>query len=181
MHAFRIESKRVSDGALLASQRALCRIAMDEAGHGWMLNRLRDKLPRSHKLEVARAMRRFLVRLGGCAPAVHFARISALDACTCTIMTAVLRHAPEVARNPCLAHVFIRIRGDEARHVRISRRHAIVLGLSQRQLQEETSNVRASLVDLLEPAGDVFEGIGVAPERLFKRLLRANSNGGQNG
>jgi hypothetical protein len=178
VHVFQREGLRIGQEALQTSQFLLHRIALEERGHQRLLMELREYLPRSGDRAILRAMRRFYARLQSSDPALHFARIAALDGCVCRLMTVFLHRSTMMARLEGVAAVFSGIRQDEGRHVRVSRAHALALGLSPRQLQEEARWVRTSLVGLLEPVAETIEILGASPEQLFRRMLRGGSDDG---
>jgi hypothetical protein len=171
IHAFANEGRRLDGQALQASQRLLMQIAREENGHQQLLFSVLLQLPVSPKLlSLRRAARHFFMSMTSVDPAQHFARIAALDACVSRIMATVLHHPGVLSRQPYILAVCAKIHRDEARHVAVSRRHALDLGLSPTLLQAETIHIQQQLVDLLIPVAESFTTLGMDPERLFKRL-----------
>ncbi len=77
-----------------------------------------------------------------------------------------------VARSEVFLRVVDRIRTDEARHVKICRRHLDEIGIPKAQREEATEKVRLRFVDLMTPVAGAFEDIGLDPDRLFRRIGR---------
>ena len=104
-------------------------------------------------------------------------RIVGLDGGVCITLSSLLHPSGALAKAPRISQIWRRIWLDEARHVRISRRHVVDLGIAQTRLMEEGLQVRASLADLLRPLGDDFENMGVDPDRLFRRVAGSEEDG----
>jgi hypothetical protein len=100
-------------------------------------------------------------------PAVHFARVAALDSAVCIVLSRLVK---PLSRATALIEIFNRIRSDEARHVRFSRRHAYELGADPSLLANTAAQVRSELVDLLYPLGNSFEDLSLDAEQLFRRV-----------
>jgi len=100
-------------------------------------------------------------------PAVHFARVAALDSGLCVLLSTLVK---PLSRATTLIEIFNRIRSDEARHVRFSRRHSYELGADTSLLANSAARVRGELVDLLYPLGESFEDLGIDPDHLFRRV-----------
>jgi hypothetical protein len=156
--------------AVEADQQALHVIAAEERLHERLLHQLAASLPcAQQQAPVRAAARRFYLRQQHRSSAVHFVRIAALDSGACIILSALLRPKAVVAQAPEVQRIFKRIYADEARHVRLSRRHAIgrLDKAIARQIAQDT---RAHLVEVLRSAGDSFEHLGVDADKLFSHL-----------
>jgi hypothetical protein len=100
-------------------------------------------------------------------PAIHFARVAALDSGLCVLLSTLVK---PLSRATTLIEIFNRIRSDEARHVRFSRRHSYELGANTALLANSAARVRGELVDLLYPLGKSFEDLGIDADYLFRRV-----------
>jgi hypothetical protein len=152
--------------------RALAAIARDEEQHDAVISRLRQIVPR-HPDEAAllRRARRFHITLGAGGTALHLARIAALDAAVCTVLSRLLRPAAPLARAPGVARALAAIRDDEARHVAVSRRIAL-FDSNRWALRDGAAAARTALADVLGLAADGFEQLGVDPTRLDRDVRR---------
>jgi hypothetical protein len=174
VHIFRKESKRVEDiRSMAVSGSLLWQIALEEAEHERLLSRMRNCLPISIDLApLRRRARYFFVRVASRDPGIHFARIAGLDSGVCITLNCMLNSSAALAKTPNAYQIWSRIWRDEARHVRISRRHVLDLGLTQAQLVEEGKRVRKNYADILVlPLANDFENIGVDPDRLLRRIV----------
>jgi hypothetical protein len=153
-----------------ADQQALRLIAAEERLHEQLLHELASSLPRSLSQNPARtAARRFYIRQQHRSSAVHFVRIAALDSGACIILSALLRPKAVLAQALQVQTVFKRIYADEARHVRLSRRHAI--GKLDKTIAIDIAHdTRAQLVEVLRHAGNNFEHLGVDADKLYSHL-----------
>jgi hypothetical protein len=151
-------------------QQALHLIAAEERLHEQLLHRLAASLPRVQSQTPVRvAAKRFYLRQQHRSSAVHFVRIAALDSGACIILSALLRPKAVVAQAPEVQNIFKHIYADEARHVRLSRRHAI--GRFDKAIATDIAHeTRARLVEVLRSAGDSFEHLGVDADRLYRHL-----------
>lgn len=151
---------------------ALRAISADERVHDALLRALAAQLPDGpDATQLRRATRRFHINLGRGGPALHFARIAAVDAAVCTILSRLLRPELPLARDPVTLATFTRIRSDEVRHVAVSR--GLAKGrASRRELDDVGAAARAALAAILELGGDAFESLGVAPEALFRDVAK---------
>ena len=157
------------------TQVALDAIACEERVHDALLRGLAAALPPVDARSMTRMARRFHIDLGRGPPVAHLARIAAIDAGVCTILSRVLRSGGAVAADTGVAGLLSRIRRDEARHVMLSR--TIAIGRAEgRALNDVAAGAREALADVLTLAGDAFEVLGVDPARLFADL-RAVPNG----
>ncbi len=100
-------------------------------------------------------------------PAIHFARVAALDSGLCVLLSTLVK---PLSRATTLIEIFNRIRSDEARHVRFSRRHSYELGANTALLANSAARVRGELVDLLYSLGKSFEDLGIDADYLFRRV-----------
>ena len=115
--------------------------------------------------------RRFFLRVASRDPALHFARVAALDSAVCIVLSALIK---PIVRGSALVETFDRIRSDEARHVRFSRQHAYELGAEMSLLANTAVQIRSELVALLNPLGRSFEDLGVDADNLFHRINAQN-------
>ena len=167
-HVFWQEGHRVSNVQASYSQTLANRIAVDELEHERLLHDLRSCCPVPD--DAARTLlqtRRFFLRMASRDPAVHFARIAALDSAVCIVLSAL---AKPLARATALVEIFKRIRSDEARHVRFSRQHSYELGADPSLLANTGAQVRSELVALLYPLGQSFEDLSLDLDHLFRRV-----------
>src|SRR6516225_4844996 len=162
------EAGRLTDVQYRRSLALARRIAAEELEHEQLLRELRNCCPVADDLATIRLRaRRFFLRMASRDPALHFARVAALDSGVCVILAAV---AKPLARARVVVDTFNRIRGDEARHVRFSRRHSCELGADPSLLANTAVRVRGELVALLHPLASSFENLGVDSDYLFRRL-----------
>ena len=151
---------------------ALRAIAAEERVHDALLRGLAAQLPDgSDAKKLQRAARRFHIDLGRGGPALHFARIAAVDAAVCMILSRLLRAGLPLARDPVTLATLARIRSDEARHVAVSRGMAAGRA-SRRDLDDVGAAARGALAGILELGGAAFESLGVAPEALLRDVAR---------
>jgi hypothetical protein len=105
-------------------------------------------------------------------PAVHFARIAALDSAVCVLLATLVK---PLSRATALIEIFNRIRSDEARHVRFSRQHSYELGADTSLLADTAGHIRDELVAHLYPLANSFEDLGLDADHLFRRInIREN-------
>jgi len=159
----RVSNVQISRSAALANQ-----IALEELEHERLLQGLRGYCPVPN--DVASTIlrtRQFFLRMASRDPAVHFARVAALDSGLCVLLSALVK---PLSRAATLIEIFNRIRSDEARHVRFSRQHSYELGADTSLLANSAVRVRGELVDLLYPLGESFEDLGVDADHLFRRV-----------
>lgn len=148
VHAFGDSLMRSATDAERASLEA---IARDEEVHAWLIDQWLAAASRSASPLDPVASRRFFVRLQTRDRALHFARIAALDASVCRMLSQLIRSA---ALAPCegLIAGLARIRSDEARHVRVARDMAFRQGLTREDLAAVATDVDAQLAVLMAPA-----------------------------
>ena len=153
-HVFSQEAGRLAELGLRRSLALSGRIAVEELEHERLLRDLRNCCPVPDDLATIRLRaHRFFLRMASRDPALHFARVAALDSYVCVILAAV---AKPLARAGVVVDTFNRIRGDEARHVRFSREHSCELGADKALLADTAARVRSELVALLYPLARLF-------------------------
>lgn len=136
-------------------------IAADEREHAKLLAELAQFLPPPSQRSTARHAASFLRRLATDDIGLHLSRISALDAGVCFVLAALCRAGTPVAAEPRLRALFLRIRRDEGRHVRISRAAAMQLGVDETAQGRERERVISGLSTLLAPLHAPFSELGV--------------------
>ena len=151
---------------------ALASVAVDEQRHGEWLDALRAQLPAPTSDLPGRRTLRFLLGLACDDPALHLARVAALDAAVCRVLAEIGTAGRPVADAPALAAVFRDIRRDEGRHVRIARRAAQALGIGIAELGCERQAVTRAFSALLAEQAAAFRALGVDPLRLEQRIAR---------
>ncbi|WP_232281126.1 3-oxoacyl-ACP synthase [Novosphingobium nitrogenifigens] len=150
------------EGTLAAT---LAAIGVEEDVHQALLAALGEMLPEPDRGgEQRRVARRFHQSLAADGPLVHLARIAAVDAATCTILSRMLARGRPLARDPRTFALFSQIRADEARHVASAR--AAVAG--QGDFRSAAAEARAGLARLIASGGEAFERLGVDPDRLVR-------------
>ena len=143
-------------------------IALEELEHERLLQDLRGCCPvPSNLASTLVRTRRFFVRMASRDPALHFAKVAALDSTVCIILSTLVK---PLSRATALIEIFNRIRSDEARHVRFSRRHSYELGANASLLANTAVRIRSELVALLHPLGNSFEALGLDADHLFRRV-----------
>lgn len=166
------ESRRGRQKAHSAAYALMRQVAGEEKVHEQMLAHLTSQLPSPAEMpETRKRAHDFYVGMASKHPALHFSRVAALDSGVCKIMAALCA-APAVMNCPSVHRIFNKIRSDESRHVRISRRYVLDLGEPLSTLLGAVDQVCADLVTLLEPAGEAFENVGVDADQLFRRIKR---------
>lgn len=169
---FHHESKRLSREARADMQRSLLGLAGEEELHEIMLRALSNWLPDcGDREEIRDRARRFFFGFASTDPALRLAHIAEIDSCVSITLSAMGKES-RVARSEVFSRVVDRIRRDEARHVKVCRRHLEEIGISREQRREATEKVRGRFVDLMSPVAGAFEDIGLDPDRLFRRIKR---------
>ncbi len=153
-----------------AMVQALRSIEDDERRHGRVLAELCASLPPPRSQRPGRAAARFVRQIQQHDPARHLANIAALDAAVCRVLAGVCQPGRPLACNRALRAVFDGIRRDEARHVRISRRTAMHLGLGADVLGHARRAVGEAFAALLLPQASAFARLGVDEFELRLRL-----------
>lgn len=146
-------------------------IAVEERIHEDLMRELAAALPQTDAENTLRAARRLHVSLGSGSPVMHLARIAALDAAVCTILSRLLRLNSPLSNDYHIHSTLSRIRRDEARHVAVSRALVLESGSSQ-CLRAVGSEARLALVRVLMLEGDAFETLGVDPAALERDIAR---------
>jgi hypothetical protein len=167
-HVFWREAGRLTDVQFRPSLALARRIATEELEHERILRELRNCFPVPDDLASIRLRARgFFLRMASRDPALHFAKVAALDSGVCVILAAVTK---PLARARVIVNTFNRIRWDEARHVRFAREHSRELGADKSLLSDTAARVRSELVDLLYPLASSFEDLGLDADGLFRRV-----------
>ncbi len=151
---------------------ALARIAAEERVHDALLRDLRAALPVPQRRTMLMARsRRLHLDLAAGGPALHFARIAALDAAVCLVLTRLLTRGGVVAGLPAARDILVRIRTDEARHVTMAR--AMTRRFADRgAMRAAAAQARSDMADVLRLARAEFEILGVDSERLIGDVAR---------
>ena len=144
---------------------ALREIAEEERVHDHLLHGLAESLPPVMALALRREARRFHIDLGRGSTLAHLARIAAIDAGVCTILSRLLRPGSPVAGDQAVADILARIRLDETRHVRLSR-SLVLMRADGRQFEDVAHAAREALANVVMLAADAFEDLAVDPARL---------------
>ncbi len=169
---FHHESKRLSRESRVEMQKSLLGLAGEEELHEIMLRTLAAWLPDcGDRDEIRDRARKFFFGFASTDPALRLAHIAEIDSCVSITLSAMGKES-RVARSEVFSRIIGRIRRDEARHVKICRRHLDEIGISKAQRQEATEKVRLRFVDLMMPVAGAFEDIGLDPDRLFRRIGR---------
>lgn len=146
-------------------------IAAEERIHEDLMRGLAAALPRTDAENTLRAARRLHVSLGAGSTVMHLARIAALDAAVCTILSRLLRLNSPLLASRQVHSTLSRIRRDEARHVAVSRALVLETGGSQ-SLRAVGAEARLALARVLMLEGDAFETLGVDPAALERDIAR---------
>ena len=169
---FHAEALRLSQAARGASLAVFSAIEADESAHEASLQILANTLPTApDSTAIRRRSQLFFGRLGRIeSVAHHFAQVSQLDSATCIVMWH-LQHSL-IGGGSMLGILAERIKGDEARHVSISRKHAFALGIARNEYRALGQAIRADLTCLLRHVADSFDAIGIDPDRMFNKINR---------
>lgn len=148
-----------------ATAAALRTIADEERVHDSLLHGLAEALPSVSTEALQQEARRFHIHLGRGSTLTHLARIAAIDAGVCLILSRLLRSGTPVSGDHAVSRMLARIRRDETRHVRLSR--SLVLGRADgRPFEDVAAAAREALANVITLAADAFEGLAVDPARL---------------
>ena len=164
----------LADNADFAPQTAaaLRMIGDEEDVHDALLTRLGLALPPPERPErVRRAARRFHMALTRGGPMLHLARIAAVDAGVCTILSRITDKGGAIASDAPTFRLLRKIRSDEAKHVAVARR-AINNEVDRKALRDAAAAAREALAQLLALDGAAFEDLGVDPDRLIRDIAR---------
>ena len=152
VHAF---GRRLARAAQGADPAVLDAITADEARHAAWLEALAEALPPPDSGPDAgpdaTAMALFFRRLLTRDPALHFARVAALDLVVCAILRPLVARGSALSAAAQVADGLRSIRRDEARHVRVARQCARRLGVSAARQHELDRALRDELATLLAP------------------------------
>ena len=150
-----------------AASIALRTIADEEQVHKGLIAGLIVALPPPHgQAAVLRAAQRFHIRLAAGGNTAHLAKIAAVDAAVCTVLSRLLRPRAPLTADAGITAILRRIHRDEARHVRVSR---VLAGRCETppRLDALAEPARVALANVLGLAGDAFEVLGVDPRTLL--------------
>ena len=155
------------------SAKLFSEIEADEVIHDEALQAIYADLPvSSQEAIIKRRAKRFYLAMGNdSTPTELFARIVHLDSCVCSIMSTV--ENSKLGDNHPYAHVFRRIKLDEARHVGVSRKHLKWLGSDSQRTSELGKEIRTRFAELIRPDADHWEILGVDWDILEKKILRS--------
>jgi hypothetical protein len=149
-----------------ATTLALRKIAAEERIHEQIMHGLAAALPEVAKQDdIMRAARRLHVQLGAGGARLHLAKIAALDAAVCTVLSRLLRPCGALSSDPEVHALLSRIRRDEARHVSLSRALVLSAGASVK-LRDVGAAARRALANVLMLEASAFEALGVDPLEL---------------
>jgi len=168
--AFNRIARRLSAGELSLSLPSLTALIKDEERHDGALATFSSALPPIALGDPA--TRRFFRRLESREPTVHLARVAALDACVCQVLTRVLACSDERVLDTRLTALLSSIRADEARHVRVTRDLARLLGADLAMLRGINAEVRNGFARLLLARAPAFEALRVDSTRLVALIHR---------
>lgn len=143
-------------------------IAIEERVHDVLLKNLGQALPSvggAH--DIVRKTRRFHIDLGRGGVVLHLARIAAIDAAVCTLLSRLLRTGTPLSADPVVHGIFARIRTDESRHVRLSRDIVLAAGAPP-IVRDAAAAARGALAHILMLGSDSFETLAVDPDALFR-------------
>ena len=172
-HVFRsAASEQASTSLDPTVQAGLCSIAGDEHRHGDLLLALRKRLPCTRDPSAVKRSARFLKSLSNTDLGTHLLRVSALDAGVCMVLAAVTAPGTAIAGAREICELFLKIRRDEGRHVRLSRNYASVLGADMTRERAERQEVMRGFCALLADSSQAFIQLDVDPRRLLLRLAR---------
>ncbi len=168
--AFNRIAHRLSAGELAIAAPQLISLIDDEERHDAALARHCTALPSVPNTNAA--TRRFFRRLESREATVHLARIAALDACVCQVLTRLLARTDPELFGESLRDLLPRIRADEARHVRVSRDLASLMGADTALLRLVNAEVRQGFALVLESRALAFDALGVDHTHLIATIRR---------
>jgi rubrerythrin len=148
VHAF---SSSLLKHVTIEEQVEMNAIAEDELRHAMWLTSLKNALPEPSLTLPQDAMTRFFKRLLTKKPALHFARVAALDYSVCKILVPLIRENAGLQLAPQVKEGLISIMKDEARHVQIAKNMAIKLGMNAAELEHVNAQIHQELMQLLKP------------------------------
>ncbi len=168
--AFDRVAHRLSPGEMTLAAPVLTRLVADERRHDALLATHAQALPEAEVGDAA--TRRFFRRLESREPGVHLARVAALDACVCQVLSRVLAGTVHEVLGSSLIAALRGIRRDEGRHVRATRILAIEFGMDSERFRQIECEVRAGFSPLLIDRAHAFEALGVDSTDLLTRIRR---------
>ena len=148
----------------------LAQLVADERRHDAILAAHAEVLPVATVGDVA--TRRFFRRLESRETCVHLARVAALDACVCQVLSRVLAAPVHEFLDPSLIAALWGIWRDEGRHVRVTRRLALEFDIETARFRQIGFEVRVEFASLLLSRAPAFEALGVDSTALIARVRR---------
>jgi hypothetical protein len=161
--------RRLTPGESVHASHKVAQMIADEERHEVLLSHCSAALP---EVAADTAARRFFQRLETRDPGVHLARISALDACSCQLLSRLLGPQPRGRLSANLIECLSSIRRDEGAHIRTTRTLALELGVDAGQYREITQSVRHSFAALLKTRAMHFEALGVDSDIMIRCVER---------
>ncbi|NKF51431.1 hypothetical protein G3R49_12770 [Shewanella sp. WXL01] len=164
----------LTDKERLRTIATLQAVEADECRHDIALQQVADSLPQhndaaSEIAKVQRLAKRFYMGLGRVENyQQHFVRIATLDTCVTQIMHS-FEHS-NLGREHGFSQLCAMIKKDEAKHVYVSRHHAIGLGASADDFAQQQESVSSDLFTLLLTQQRSFESMGVCLDSIKQRL-----------
>jgi hypothetical protein len=151
---------------------ALHAIEAEERMHDELLQRLGAALPAAPGGAALRAAaRRFHLRLATRERTMHLARIAAVDAAVCTILSRLTSPRAALVQDPQLVKLLQRIRYDEARHVAVTRKLVAARDAAQ-PARMHGAAARDALSALLSLSAAAFERLRIDPDALRRDVAR---------
>jgi hypothetical protein len=163
--------RHMAPGAGALACTALAPIALDERRHDHWLGQLDSWLVVPAQ-RPSPEVRRFFQRMHSTDPALHLARVAALDGCVCQVLYRVLTAPGAGQLDVRLLEVLSAIRLDESRHVRVTRQLAAALGVRADWARVVNLETRHDFGNVLEGFRASFEGLGVDFGDLRSRICR---------
>ena len=165
---------RLSPGEHALATPQLAKLISDEQRHERALGVHADRLPR---VAASDAMtRRFFRGLESREPAIHLARVAALDGCVCQVLASVLAQYSQRSAADSLFDLLSTIRTDEAHHVRVTRNLCRALGSDAESMKAIAFEVRHGFAGLLATRADNFAALGVDAGALISRIRRESGD-----
>ncbi|MCL1092617.1 hypothetical protein [Shewanella kaireitica] len=145
-------------------------VEADEYRHDIALQQVASQLTELTSFsQVQRKAKRFYASLGRVENySEHFVRIAILDTCVTHIMQSF--EQCHLGREHPFSQLCGLIKKDEAKHVYVSRKHAMALGADANQFAEQHEQVVGNLMQLLLTQGGAFESIGVCLDGVTRKL-----------
>lgn len=168
--AFARIARRLTAGEFTLAAAPLALLIADEQRHEEVLAAHAAVLPQV-ATEDART-RRFFRRMESREPHLHLARVAALDACVCQVLSRVLRPSARQLLNAALGMRLAEIRSDEAQHVRLTRSLCTALDMDAAQITRIGCEVRHEFAALLTTRAASFQALRVDVDDLIARIRR---------